>query len=71
MSLVNICPDIPDDWRGNRADTARVLGIDPKTLDTKAILGKRNGGIDWHPNKSGRGKIFTGKEIKRFWREYR
>lgn len=71
MGMVNNCPDISDEWRGNRADTARVLGIDPKTLDYKAHLGRRNGGIDWHPNKSGRGKTFTGKEIKRFWRENR
>lgn len=71
MPLVNICPDIPDAWRGGRSDTARVLGIDPKTLDFKATLGRRNGGIDWTPNKSGRGKTFTGKEIKRFWRDYR
>lgn len=69
MNLVNVCPEIPDGWRGNRADTARILGIDPKTLDKKAILGRRNGGIGWLPGK--RGKIFTGKEIKRFWREYR
>ena len=69
MNLVNVCPEIPDDWRGNRADTARILGIDPKTLDVKASLGKRNRGIDWVPGK--RGKIFIGKEIKRFWREYR
>lgn len=69
MNLVNVCPDIPDDWRGGRADTARILGIDPKTLDRRAEQGKRNGGIDWTPGK--RGKIFAGKEIKRFWREYR
>ena len=69
MNLVNTCPDIPDDWRGGRSETARILGLDPKTLDSKAALGKRNNGIDWLPGK--RGKIFTGKEIKRFWREYR
>lgn len=69
--MVNTCPDIPDSWRGNRAETSRVLGIDPKTLDNKALLGKRYGGIDWKPNKSGRGKTFTGKEIKRFWLAYR
>lgn len=69
MSLTNVCPDIPDNWRGSRADTARILGIDPKTLDDRAKRGKRNGGIDWIPGK--RGKIFTGKEVKRFWREYR
>lgn len=71
MNLVNVCPDIPDGWRGGRSETARILGIDPKTLDSKAILGKRNGGIGWVPNKSGRGKTFIGKEIKRFWRDYR
>lgn len=70
MKLANVCPDIPDDWRGGRAETARILGgISPKTLDRKADLGKRKGGIDWLPGK--RGRIFLGKEVKRFWREYR
>lgn len=69
MNMVNVCPGIPDDWRGGRAETARILGISQKTLDRKAALGKRQGGIDWIPGK--RGKIFTGKEVKRFWREYR
>lgn len=71
MNLVNICPCIPDGWRGGRSETSRILGIEPKTLDKNARLGKRNGGIDWIPNKNGRGKTFIGKEIKRFWREYR
>lgn len=71
MNLVNVCPDIPDGWRGTRAETARLLGIDPKTLDNKAALGKRFGGIDWLPSRSGRGKTFVGKEIKRFWKDYR
>ncbi len=69
MNLVNVCPDIPDNWEGGRSDTARLLGIDPKTLDSKAALGSRAGGIGWRPGK--RGKKFIGKEIKRFWREYR
>lgn len=69
MNFVNVCPDIPDDWRGGRAETARILGISLRTLDRKSDLGKRHGGLDWLPGK--RGKIFLGKEIKRFWREYR
>ncbi len=69
MNLVNICPDIPDDWCGGRAETSRVLGISLRTLDRKAALGRRCRGIDWIPGK--RGKIFSGKEVKRFWREYR
>lgn len=67
--MVNVCPDIPDNWRGGRADTARILGISLRTLDRKAEAGKGNGGIDWLPGR--RGKIFTGREVKRFWREYR
>lgn len=47
MNLVNICPDIPDNWRGGRADTARILGIGLRTLDRKSALGRRGGGIDW------------------------
>ena len=65
--MTTTCPDIPDNWRGNRAQTARILQIDPTTLDVKAKLGRRCGGIDWIPKKTGRGKLFTGKEIKRFW----
>lgn len=69
MKMVNVCPDIPDGWRGGRSETARILGISLRTLDVKATLGRRGGGIDWLPGR--RGKVFTGKEIKRFWREYR
>lgn len=69
MNLVKVCPDIPDDWRGCLADVAREIGLDRDTIDKYAKLGRRNGGIDWIPGK--RGKIFTGKEVKRFWREYR
>lgn len=69
MNLVNVCPDIPDSWRGCAADVARILGLHRDTIAKKAKLGRRHGGIDWLPGK--RGKIFIGKEIKRFWREYR
>lgn len=69
MNLVNECPNISDTWRGGRAETARVLGIGVRTLDRKAALGKRYGGIDWYVGK--RGKVFVGKEIKRFWKAYR
>ena len=69
MNLVNTCPDVPDNWRGNRADVIRLLGISPKTLDTYARRGRQGGGLDWLPGK--RGKVFIGKEVKRFWREYR
>ncbi len=71
MKLVNVCPNISDDWRGSRSETSKILGIDPKTLDKNARLGSRNGGIDWIPNRNGRGKTFIGKEVKRFWRNYR
>ncbi len=69
MNLVNECPSISDAWRGGRAETARVLGIGVRTLDRKTKLGKRFGGIDCLLGK--RGKIYTGKEIKRFWKAYR
>lgn len=73
MNLTKICPDIPDSWKGNLADTCRVLGddkpISANTLRKYAMLGKRCGGIDWRPAKSGK-MVFTGKEVKRFWREF-
>lgn len=72
MNLTNICPDIPDSWRGAAADVCRVLGngkpVSRQSLATWAARGKRNGGIDWLPSPSGR-KIFTGREVKRFWRQ--
>lgn len=63
-------PDIPDDWKGSMTATQKILGksgkpISYNTLNKYALLGSRNGGIDWLPGK--RGKIFLGKEIKRFW----
>lgn len=69
MNLVNTCPDIPDSWEGGISDAAVILGLHRDTIAKKAKLGRRYGGIDWRPGK--RGKIFTGKEIKRFWRTYR
>lgn len=69
MNLVNTCPDIPDNWSGGRSATARILGIDPKTLDKYAALGPRNKGIGFTIGKIGR-KRFFGREIKRFWREH-
>lgn len=73
MNLRKTCPDIPDNWKGNIADTCRVLGgekpMSNNWLRSKARLGKRNGGIDWMPSKSGK-MMFSGKEVKRFWREY-
>lgn len=71
MALVNICPDVPDDWAGGRSETARLLGIDPKTLDRYTSIGKRDGGIGWRPRRTGKGKTFLGKDIKRFWHSYR
>lgn len=69
MNLVNVCPDIPDTWKGGMSATARVLGIDRDTLRKYANFGRRGGGIDWRPSKSGR-KQFLGREVKRFWREF-
>lgn len=74
MNLRKICPDIPDNWKGSITDSCRVLAEDGKrlsadTLRKYARLGKRNGGLDWKPSKSGK-MMFTGKEIKRLRREY-
>lgn len=60
------CPNIPDRWKGGRSQTAKVLGIDPKTLDKYAGLSKKDGGIGYLITQSGR-KKFEGREIKRFW----
>ena len=65
MNLVNVCPDIPDRWVGGCSDVARLLCIDRKTVCKYAALGKRNGGIDWRPGR--RGRVFTGKEVKRLF----
>jgi len=69
MNLVNVCPDIPDNWKGGMSDVCVLLGITWKTLDKYAKLGKGRGGIDWKPSKNGR-KQFSGREIKRFWNEF-
>ncbi len=73
MNLSNVCPDIPDNWRGGVAATCRVLGgakpISDETLRKYARLGRRLGGIDWKVSKSGR-MMFYGAEIKRFWRTF-
>lgn len=66
MRLVPECPAISDRWKGGMSETARLLGIDRKTLRKYAELGKRQGGIDWKISMDGR-KKFLGKEIKRFW----
>lgn len=70
MNLVNICPDIPDDWRGGVVKTSKILGIDAKTLNKYAALGRRNGGIDWYISRKNGRKVFRGKDIKKFWREF-
>ena len=73
MNLRNTCPDIPDDWRGGIMAACRILGDEKPVSDDwlrkKARLGRRCGGIDWKPSKTGK-MVFYGKEIKRFWREY-
>ena len=69
MNLVNVCPDIPDNWRGGIAATAKLLGLSDDTVRKYARLGRRGGGIDWKPSKSGK-MMFSGKEIKRFWNEF-
>lgn len=73
MNLSKTCPEIPDNWKGNIADTCRVLGgekpISDDTLRKYAKMGKRHGGIDFGVSKRGK-MVFTGKEIKRFWNEF-
>lgn len=73
MNLANVCPDIPDNWRGGVIDTCKILGgekpISKTTLLKYARLGRRCGGIEWKPSKSGK-MFFTGKEVKRFWHSF-
>lgn len=73
MNLTKTCPDIPDSWKGNTADTCRVLGdgkpLSGNTLRKYARLGRRGGGLDWKPSKGGK-MMFSGKEVKRFWHSY-
>ncbi len=66
MNLVNVCPNIPDGWRGGVCDVSRVLGLHRETIKKYALIGKRYGGIDYRVTRSGR-KTFTGREVKRFW----
>lgn len=78
MNLRNECPQVSDSWRGGVLDTCRVLGeegrpLNPKTLAKYVKLGRANGGLDCVKSRSGSTKrkmVFTGKEIKRFWRSY-
>lgn len=65
MNLVNVCPDIPDDWKGGMSAACRLLGIDWKTLDRYMRLGN----IKCRTSTGGR-RLFSGQEIKRFWREF-
>ena len=69
MNLVTTCPDIADDWKGNLTQTSAVLGLSEQTIRRAANKGRRNGGIDWTVGKNGR-KVFTGKEVKRYWKSY-
>ncbi len=69
MKLVNVCPDIPDSWRGGVTDVCRLLGLCKETIRKAANRGRRHGGIDWTAGKNGR-KCFSGKEVNRFWRSY-
>lgn len=69
MNLITTCPDIPDNWKGNLTQVSLILGLSPETIRRAANKGRRNGGIDWYPGRNGR-KVFTGKEVKRFWLSY-
>lgn len=69
MKLVKTCPDIPDDWKGGVTEVASLLGMSRTTLLDKCSKKKRDGGIVWGTGRGGR-KVFTGKEVKRFWKSY-
>lgn len=69
MNLVTTCPDISDSWKGGVSKVAEILGLDRSTIRKAALRGKSFGGLDWSLGKNGR-KVFTGKEVKRFWRSY-
>jgi hypothetical protein len=74
MNLRNTCPDIPDNWKGGISQVCRILGMPGKplsrdTLRKYAEQGRRYGGINWIPGKNGR-KLFSGKEVKRFWNSF-
>lgn len=69
MSLVNICPDISDNWKGGVCDVARVLGLSENTIRLATFKDIRDGGLRFGVGKNGR-KKFSGKEVKRFWREH-
>lgn len=66
MNLVSTCPNIPDNWKGGVTEVSKLLGLCTQTIRRQANKGRRNGGIDWKPGKNGR-KVFTGKEVKRYW----
>lgn len=62
MNIVNECPDISDDWRGNLTQTSALLGLSTQTVrraadrgDIRYIVGKNNR------------RQFYGKEVKRYW----
>lgn len=65
--ITNICPDIPDNWRGGRSATAKILGISVKTLDRHSAIGRYHRGIRYTINPRNGRRVYTGKEIKKFW----
>lgn len=64
----NVCPNVPDNWRGNLSEAAALLGIHRDTLRRYVKVGRRQGGIDAQINRKGQFRI-SGKEVKRFWVE--
>lgn len=67
MKVVNLCPNIPDNWKGTRAESARLLGINPKTLDKYIRIAEQDRLItvkrSW---VSGRIQ-YTGELVKYIW----
>lgn len=64
--MVNECPNIKDDSRYWGVDAAKLLGIHPNTLRAHANRGL----IKATTNPRSLRRIYTGKAIKVYWRQY-
>lgn len=65
--MVNVFPDIPDDWRGGSTAAAKLLGISRTTLALAVARGPREGGIACRVSPANGRKVFTGRELRRFF----
>lgn len=55
----------PNLWYGV-VQTSKLLGIDRKTVNSKAAVGAMNGGLDYRPNRGTGRKEFKGEELLRY-----